>query len=201
MNDWTGNLLMSDEIKIYKQGPETQRLEHRAFTVEDADALFALNGNSEVMRLTGEDVLPSIEATEQAIANHRDFEEVGFGRWACVLKETREVIGFCGLKYLTDLDTVDVGYRFLPEYWGQGLATEACIASLEFGFKTIGLDEIIGLVIPQNHASIRVLEKAGMEFVEKFDYDGVDAMRFRKRRIHSSNAKQTVTPHIRQVTQ
>lgn len=166
----------------YRTGPETERLEHRPFTGDDAETVFALNGNPEVMRFTGETLCPSIDAARELIENYPDFDTVGYGRWACVLKETQRVIGFCGLKYLADLGTTDVGYRFLPEYWGQGLATEACIASLDFGFQTIGLDEIIGLVLPENAASIRVLEKAGMQRDGEVIEDGLRALRYIKRR-------------------
>jgi RimJ/RimL family protein N-acetyltransferase len=168
-------------MKTYRIGPETKRLEHRAFTVHDATALFALNGNPQVMRLTGEPLLPSVEAARQAIADYTDFDVVGYGRWACVLKETQTIIGFCGLKYLPDLDAVDVGYRFLPEYWNRGFATEACIASLDFGFKTLHLDEIIALVLPENVASIRVLEKAGMQPDGELLYDEMPVLRYLKR--------------------
>ena len=92
------------------------------------------------------------------------------------------MVGFCGLKYLTDLKEVDVGYRFLPEYWGRGLATEACAASLEFGFNTLGLDQIIGLVLPGNAASSRVLEKVGMQADGDFLYDEFRVLRYFKRR-------------------
>lgn len=167
-------------MQQYKTGPETARLRHRAFTVEDAAALFALNGNPKVMRFTGEPLLTSLEAARQATENYPDFDAVGYGRWACVLKETQTIIGFCGLKYLPDLDAVDVGFRFLPQYWGQGFATEACTASLHFGFTTLKLDEIIGLVLPENVASIRVLEKAGMRFDGEFLYDGMKILRYFK---------------------
>lgn len=166
----------------YRCGPETARLEHRSFTVEDAKSFFAFNSHPDVMRFTGEPPLSSLAAAREAIANHRDFDDVGYGRWACILKETQAVIGFCGLKYLTDLNEVDVGYRFLPEFWGRGLATEACAASLEFGFTTLHLDQIIGLVLPGNTASTRVLEKVGMQADGEFVYDGMRALRFFKRR-------------------
>jgi len=169
-------------MEFYLTGPETNRLEHRAFTVADAEAFFALNSNPDVMEFTGEPLLPSLDAARQDIANYPDFEDLGYGRWACVLKETQTIIGFCGLKYLPDLDEVDVGYRFLPRYWGQGLATEACVASLAFGFTTLCLDQIIGLVVPGNAASIRVLEKAGMQSDGEFVYDGTPALRYVKRR-------------------
>lgn len=167
-------------MKQYHSGPETARLQHRAFTVEDAEAFHALNSNPEVMRFTHEPLLASVDAARQAIANYPDFREIGFGRWACIFKETGEIIGFCGLKFLPELDEVDVGYRFLPQYWGRGLATEACLASLEFGFGTLSLDKIIGLVLSENTASIRVLEKAGMRADGKCVYGGVVALRYAK---------------------
>ncbi len=165
-------------MKYYRTGPETSRLQHRAFTVDDAEAFFALTSHPEVIRFTGEPPLPSVDAAREAIASYPDWDTVGYGRWASVLKETRAVIGFCGLKYLPELDAVDVGYRFLPEYWGRGLATEACRASLEFGFTTLQLDQIIGLVLPENAASIRVLEKVGMKADGEVAYDDVLALRY-----------------------
>ncbi|HGY92542.1 MAG TPA: N-acetyltransferase [Planctomycetes bacterium] len=169
-------------MKTHLVGPETKRLEHRAFEVDDAEAFFALNGDPEVMRFTGEPMLSSVDEARQAISDYTDFEEFGFGRWACVLKSEGTVVGFCGLKYLRDLDEVDVGYRFIPEYWGRGLATEACVASLDFGFNVLGLEQIVAFVLPGNAASFRVLEKAGMQCEGEIDYDGTRVVRYVMRR-------------------
>lgn len=165
-------------MKDFRTGPVTERLVHRAMTVEDAAALHALNSDPEVMRYTGEPPMGSVEEARRAIAEYPDFETVGFGRWGCVLKDTGAMIGFCGLKHLPDLDEVDIGFRFLPEYWGRGLGTEAARATLAFGFATIGLERIIGLVMPENGASVRVLEKIGMNEDGELDYDGVRAVRY-----------------------
>ena len=165
-------------MAAYRVGPETERLRLRALTVADAEAFFALNSNRDVMRFTGEPPLHSLEEAKQALARYPDFETVGYGRWGCVLKKEQRVIGFCGLKYLSDLDAVDVGYRLLPAYWGQGLATEACRASVQFGFDVLQLDRIIGLVLPGNVASIRVLEKVGMHAEGEIVYDGYKALRY-----------------------
>ena len=169
-------------MKTYRIGPETRRLTHRALIPDDAETFFTLNSNPDVMRYTGEPMTPSVDAAREAIINHPDFDTLGYGRWACILRETQQMIGFCGLKYLDDLDAVDVGYRLLPEYWGRGLATEACIASLDFGFQTLGLEEIIALVLPANTASIRVLEKSGMQSTGEFHYDGMTVLRYVKQR-------------------
>lgn len=141
-------------------------------TVDDAVAFYALNSHPEVMRYTGEPPLQSVEEAREMIAAYPDFNTHGFGRWGCVLKETGAMIGFCGLKYLDELGEVDVGFRFLPEYWGRGVATEACRACVELGFETMGLERTIALVLPENVASIRVLEKTGMRRDGEVSYEG-----------------------------
>jgi RimJ/RimL family protein N-acetyltransferase len=115
----------------YRDGPQTPRLVHRAFEVGDAEVFLELNRDPEIMRYTGEPSLGSVAEAERAIVSYPDFARFGFGRWACVLKETQEVVGFCGLKYLEEQEEVDIGYRFLPSRWGSGLATEASLACLE----------------------------------------------------------------------
>ena len=124
-------------MTAHRIGPETNRIIHRAFTLDDAEAFHRLNGDPDVMRYTGEPPLTSLDDARRAITDYPDFDTVGYGRWACVLKETGNVIGFCGLKYLDDLNEVDVGFRFFPEHWGKGLATETCTASLTFGFDVL----------------------------------------------------------------
>ena len=154
------------------------RLLHRAFNIDDAEVFYTLNSDPDVMRYTGDNTLASVEEAKRAIGNYPDFDRVGYGRWASILKDTQQVVGFCGLKYLPDVDEVDIGYRFLPSHWGMGLATEASSACLEFGFRVIGLTRIVAFVMPENTASIRVLEKTGMKFECAFDYDGIPALRY-----------------------
>ena len=165
-------------MQIHKTGPETERLIHRSLRVEDAEAFFALNSHPDVMRYTGEPAIQSLEEAREAIENYPDFDTFGYGRWGCFLKETQELIGFCGLKYLTELEMVDVGYRFLPEYWGEGFATEACTASVDFGFDVLGLKQIFGFVLSQNGASIRVLEKVGFCEIGPYMLDGEKVLQY-----------------------
>jgi RimJ/RimL family protein N-acetyltransferase len=163
-------------MNSFTTGPETARLTHRAFQPSDAETFFRLNSHPEVMRYTGEPPLQSVEEAKHAIENYPDFKTVGYGRWACVHKDSQEVIGFCGLKYLPELDLVDVGFRFFPEYWGQGLGTEACTASIGFGFNNLNLSRIVGLVLPENKASIRVLEKCGLHPNGELSFEGDSAL-------------------------
>lgn len=145
---------------------------------EDASAFYRLNSHPDVMRFTGESPVGSVAEARNALVNYPDFEEVGFGRWGCVRKGQAEIIGFCGLKYLEDLDVVDVGFRFFPEFWGRGFATEACRACVQFGFDMLSLEQIVGFVLPQNGASVRVLEKTGMTLEGEVEFDGLRPLKY-----------------------
>ncbi len=170
--------VQSNAMQPHLVGPSTTRLDHRALTADDAESFYALNSHPDVMRYTGEPPIQSLEQAQQAIADYPDFKTIGYGRWGCFYKPTGELIGFCGLKYLPELDEVDIGFRYLPAYWGRGLATEAALACIDFGFDTLRLERIIGLVLEQNVASIRVLEKIGMQQNGRTLCEVLDALRF-----------------------
>ena len=157
---------------------ETDRLLLREFTADDAEAFFAFNGDSEVMRHTGETPSTSVSEVRGLIRDYPDYRKYGFGRWAVVYKPDQRVVGFNGLKYLEDLREVDIGYRFRVDYWGRGIATESSTAVVRYGFETLGLERIIGLVLPDNTGSIRVLEKVGMHLDGTIDYCGEKAQRW-----------------------
>ena len=108
---------------------ETDRLLLREYVEEDAEAFLKLNSDPEVLRFVPDKALLNVEQARQILIDHpiADYRKHGFGRGACILKSTGEQIGFAGLKYLEELGEVDVAYRFLPNHWGQGLATEAAL--------------------------------------------------------------------------
>lgn len=145
---------------------ETDRLLLREFVEDDAESFFKLNTYPEVVRFVPDKPLLNVEQARQTLIDHpiADYRRYGFGRGACILKSTGEQIGFAGLKYLDELGEVDVAYRLLPAHWGQGLATEVALASVRYGFADLGLKRIIGLVMPKNIASVRVLEKTGLRY-------------------------------------
>jgi len=145
---------------------ETDRLLLREYVEDDAESFFKLNTDPEVVRFVPDKALLNVEQARQTLIDHpiADYRRYGFGRGACILKSTGEQIGFAGLKYLDELGEVDVAYRLLPAHWGQGLATEVALASVRYGFAALGLKRIIGLVMPKNIASVRVLEKTGLRY-------------------------------------
>ena len=153
---------------------ETDRLLLREYVEDDAEAFFRLNSNPEVSRFVPDQPLLSVEQARQILVERpiADYRNHGFGRGACILKSTGEQIGMAGLKYLAELGEVDVAYRIMPTHWGQGLATEVALASVRFGFAQLGLKRIIGLVMPENIASARVLEKTGLRYVETATFWG-----------------------------
>ena len=147
---------------------ETDRLLVRKFTEDDAPLLYDLNLDPEVIRYT-HDPLTDVEEARKVL------EEVilpqyilyDHGRWAVHLRSGLEFIGWCGLKYLTETNEVDLGYRFKKNFWGNGYATEAARACIKYGFATLNLQRIVGRALPANLASIKVLEKCGMEYLHE----------------------------------
>ncbi|MGB5430765.1 GNAT family N-acetyltransferase, partial [Eudoraea sp.] len=117
---------------------ETERLLLREITLDDKEALFKLHSDPAVQKYTGEPVVESIEEIEKAIRTRiDDYGKYGFGRWATFLKNGMQFVGWAGLAYLPEFDEIDLGYRFLPEYWGLGIATEASRAILTYGFDSL----------------------------------------------------------------
>jgi len=100
---------------------ETERVKLRRFTSEDYQAVYEVNSNLEVQKYTGDKLITSLEKAKQLIANVslKDYENFGYGRWAVFYKPDKKVIGFAGLKYLPEQDKTDIGFRFLPAYWGK----------------------------------------------------------------------------------
>lgn len=152
---------------------ETRRLIIRELTEDDLDVYYRLGSLPEVMRYIG----PLLSSREQALHILRtvplaEYQRHGYARWACVLRETGEMIGWAGPKLLPDLGETDLGYWLLPEFWGQGFASEAARAVAEEAFGPLQLPRLVATVHPENLASQRVLEKIGMQLQGIIDYQG-----------------------------
>ncbi len=92
------------------------------------------------------------------------YEQFGFGLWHVSRREDGVAIGMCGLLKRDFLPDVDVGYAFLPEFWGKGFALEAAEATVAHASRKFGLPRVIAVVSEGNGGSIRVIEKLGMTF-------------------------------------
>ena len=153
---------------------ETERLILRESTADDTEAVFEFNSNPEVIRYTGDDLATDISAIRTFLAGYSDYKKYGYGRWMVIYKPDNKIIGFSGLKYLEYKNATDLGYRFLPEYWGKGIATESSKAVIKYAFEKLNLTHLIAFVVPENTNSSKVLEKCGFEYVGMEKYDETD---------------------------
>lgn len=87
----------------------------------------------------------------------------GFGLFRVSLKGSGTCIGMCGLISREILDDVDIGYAFLPEFWGQGFAIESARAVMDYAREQLGLERVVAVVSPGNTSSVKLLEKLGMQ--------------------------------------
>jgi RimJ/RimL family protein N-acetyltransferase len=147
---------------------ETPRLVLRAFTLDDVDAMYQLMTVPDVIRYVGNKPAQSKQDTLDYLQQHplRDYQVYGYGRFACVWKATGQVIGFSGIKYLEEIQETELGYRFLPEYWGKGLATEAGHAVIQFA-QGLGLSRLVAVIHPDNQGSKQVAVKLGFSLEGK----------------------------------
>lgn len=153
---------------------ETKRLLVREFTLDDYEAVYEFNSNKELHQYTGDEIISSNERAKEIIKNIwlNDYETYGYGRWAVIYKSNNKLIGFAGLKYLPEINDTDIGYRFLPSYWGIGIASEVSVEILKYGFENLNLNRIIGIAMPENIGSWKVLEKIGLTLYKTDDYNG-----------------------------
>jgi len=145
---------------------ETERLVLRQFTFEDADFILRLLNEPSFIQNIGDRGVRTLEDARSYILRVpiASYEKNGFGLYLVILKESGQSIGMCGLIKRDQLEDVDIGYAFLPEYWSKGYAVEAALAVKEYAREVVGLKRLIAITDPENQASIRVLEKIGLRF-------------------------------------
>ena len=170
---------------------ETERLWLKEISLEDKEEMFKLHAHPAVQIYTGEPVVESMAEMVKAIQTRMaDYKKYGYGRWATFLKDGMQFVGWSGLAYLPEFDEIDLGYRLLPEYWGMGIATEASRAILTYGFESLNMNKIIAIALKENIASIRVMEKIGMEFdkIAPYEPGSADAIWYYcDKRLHAKN--------------
>lgn len=156
---------------------ETPRLRLRMFSLDDLDNLAALFSDPEVMRYVADGKPAGRDEADKALRSIiKHWSREGFGRWAIEDRETREFVGFGGLRSL--FGTPEIVYHFARAHWGKGLATEMGRASLKYGFEERRFERIVALAKPGNAASIRVMEKLGMRFEKNAHYYSVDVVQY-----------------------
>ena len=151
----------------------TARLLLRRWRPEDREPFARLNADPRVVEflpkaLTREES----DAVADRIAAH--FQQHGFAQWAVEIPGITPFAGFIGLSiprfeaHFTPC--VEIGWRLDADHWNRGYATEGARAALEFGFRELGLQEIVSFTVPANVRSRRVMEKLGMTHSPSDDF-------------------------------
>jgi RimJ/RimL family protein N-acetyltransferase len=144
---------------------ETERLILRRWRPTDLDALTAVFAKPEVWWFPLQRGYTADETRAFLDRKLELWSTQGYSQWAAVAKPDT-LIGFLGLQppgFLPEvMPTVEIGWRFDPDFWGRGLATEGGRAALRFAFEVLGLDHVVSIYEPENVASGSVMERLGM---------------------------------------
>ncbi|MEU3373137.1 GNAT family N-acetyltransferase [Streptomyces sp. NPDC006660] len=159
----------------------TERLALRPFTTADADHLFALDNDPEVMRFINGGRPTTLEAIRtrtlpRLLHDHPCWENRGF--WAAEERVTGAFLGWFEFRPLDDNDpaTVELGYRLNKASWGRGYATEGSRALIDKGFTELGVESVTANTMTVNAGSRRVMEKSGLLFLRSFTGDWPEAI-------------------------
>lgn len=145
---------------------ETERLLLQKLTLDDAALMLAIWNDPAFHRFVGDRGIRTLDQARDALsagalAHYADY---GFGPYRVSLKTGDTPVGICGLFRREGLDDTDIGFSILPLFSGNGLAFEAARAVISHAREEIRLGRLTALVAPENHASIRLIEKLGLVF-------------------------------------
>ncbi len=161
---------------------ETDRLIAREFLPTDAPLLMKLNDDKKVIQYTGDKAFVNEKQALSTIERNiiqRQYEQYGYGRWAVHLQSNGLFIGWCGFRKDPETCEVDLGFRYHKRFWNKGFATEMAQACLDYARENMQEKSIVGRVAKENLASIRVLEKIGMQLESETDCHGQEALLYR----------------------
>lgn len=146
---------------------ETQRLQLREMTLADLPSLAAVLQDERVM-YAYEGAFNDAETALWMQKQLRRYREHGFGLWAVVLKDTREMIGQCGitLQEYKGKQVPEIGYLLAHGHWHRGYAAEAAVACREYGFNTLNFNALYSIIRDTNVPSQQVALRNGMTLVD-----------------------------------
>lgn len=143
---------------------ETTHLYARELSNSDLEHIFKLDSNANVMRYIRKPI-ESMEQAREALNRYLGLckPETGLGIWCIHEKSSQQFIGWVMLLELEDSGMIELGYRMLPKFWGKGYSSEISSVVLDYAFKTLKLDKVVGVTQRQNRASQKVLLKQGFK--------------------------------------
>jgi ribosomal-protein-alanine N-acetyltransferase len=143
---------------------QTERLSLRPLTRADENALHRISNDPLVRQYLWNDEQVYAEAIRDLVQRSlHTFSDECVGLFGIRLRDSENLVGFCGFVRLEGMDELELAYELVPELWGRGLATEAARACVRYAFEEAGLGRVIAGADPPNGASVRVLEKLGMK--------------------------------------
>ncbi len=144
---------------------ETKRLKLRQWTNSDYPIFAEINSDTEVMEYFPE-TLDETKSNDLAQKIESIIASKGWGFWALETKQESRFIGFTGLHQpvleLPFSPCVEIGWRLSKDFWGNGYATEAALACLEFAFETLELEEVVSFTSVLNKRSQTVMQRLNM---------------------------------------
>lgn len=150
---------------------ETDRLYLRSFTPEDFEAYAAMRADMRFMQFLAAGKPDSKAETWQNMASIQGHWVLrGYGVWAVEHQTSQQLMGFSGLLNPYGWPGLEVCWGLAPEYWGNGYATEAVKAAIQWAFQQPDIDRLISLIHPDNHRSIALAERVGESFCEEIPF-------------------------------
>ena len=153
---------------------ETRLQALRLIEVGDAAFILQLLNEPSFLRFIGDRGVRTLDDARAYIEQGpiASYRRHGLGLWLAQRRDDGTPIGMCGLLKRDNLDDIDIGFAYLPAYWGQGYAYEAAAAVMDHGRRVLGLPRIVAIVSPDNAGSIRLLEKIGLVFERRIELNG-----------------------------
>lgn len=151
---------------------ETERLRLREFTLDDTAFIIELLNSPGWLQYIGNRNIDTEEKAKEYLQNVplKSYAQNGFGLWLVETKEDAKPAGMCGLIKREHLDTEDIGFAFLPEFHGRGYAQEIAQATVAFAKNNLNIPVLSAIVMAENKASIKLIEKLGLSFVKTFSF-------------------------------
>ncbi|WP_090811501.1 GNAT family N-acetyltransferase [Paenibacillus sp. 276b] len=145
---------------------ETDRLNLRWLSSDDGEFMLELLIDPSWLEFIGDRGVRTVEGAREYILNGpvEMYNRLGFGLFLTERKADGVPVGICGLIKRDSLEDVDIGYAFLPQFWGNGYAYESAAATLDHGRTVLGFDRIVAITSSNNQKSAKLLEKLGLKF-------------------------------------
>lgn len=151
----------------------TNRLMMRKFTSEDVEEFSEIANKDEVGQWLGLGRGMSFTEAEEYMSKMiAHWNSHHFGVWAITDKSNKEIIGHCGLRYIDDSEDIEIIYLLDPKHWGQGFATEAGSAAVQYAFHSLRVKKLLARVRKNNRKSKNVINKLGFKFTGDREYNG-----------------------------